>query len=60
MNADIDCSGLQFAAKFALSADLDADFRAELVVAPDTGTSRGNDLWVMRSCTTACSRRRTP
>jgi len=48
MNADIDCSGLQFAAKFALSADLDADFRAELVVAPDTGTSRGNDLWVMK------------
>jgi len=48
MEADIDCSGLQFAAKFAGAADLDNDQRAELVVAPDTGTSRGNDLWVMK------------
>src|SRR5438067_1642858 len=48
MDADIDCSSLQFGAKFALAADLDGDRRAELVVAPDTGTSRGNDLWVMK------------
>ena len=48
MDADIDCSGRQFAAKFAIAADLDNDHRAELVVAPDTDTSRGNDLWVMK------------
>jgi hypothetical protein len=48
MDADIDCSGRQFAAKLALAADFDGDRRAELVVAPDTGTSRGNDLWVMK------------
>jgi hypothetical protein len=48
MNADIDCSGRDFAAKFAVDADFDGDGRAELVVAPDTGTSRGNDLWVMK------------
>ena len=48
MNADIDCSGREFAAKFAVNADFDGDGRAELVVAPDTGISRGNDLWVMK------------
>jgi hypothetical protein len=48
MDADIDCSGREFAAKLALAADFDADQRTELVVVPDTGTSRGNDLWVMK------------
>ncbi len=48
MQADIDCSGLQFAAKLAIASDLDNNQRAELVVLPDTGTSRGNDLWVMK------------
>ena len=48
MDADIDCSGTQFAAKFAVAGDFDGDGRAELLIAPDTGTSRGNDLWVMK------------
>jgi len=48
MDADIDCSGVQFAAKFAVAGDFDGDGRAELLIAPDTGTSRGNDLWVMK------------
>jgi hypothetical protein len=48
MDADIDCSGRQFPAKLAVVADLDGDLRAELVIVPDTGTSRGNDLWVMK------------
>jgi hypothetical protein len=48
MDADIDCSGKQFPAKFAIAGDFDGDGRAELVVAPDAGGSRGNDLWVMK------------
>jgi FG-GAP-like repeat len=48
MDADIDCSGLQFAAKFAYAADFDGDGRAELVVAPNVSGTRGNDLWVMK------------
>jgi hypothetical protein len=48
MDADIDCSGLQFSAKFACAGDFDGDGRAELLVAPDVGGTRGNDLWVMK------------
>src|SRR5437764_402350 len=48
MEADIDCSGLQFPAKFVVVGDFDGDHLAELVVAPDVGGSRGNDLWVMK------------
>ena len=48
MEADIDCSGLQFAAKFACVSDFDGDERDELVIAPDAPGSRGNDLWVMK------------
>jgi hypothetical protein len=48
MDADIDCSGREFAAKFAVVGDFDGDGRDELLIAPDTGTSRGNDLWVMK------------
>ena len=48
MDADIDCSGLQFAAKFAFAGDFDGDGRAELLVAPNVGGTRGNDLWVMK------------
>ncbi len=48
MNADIDCSGRQFPAKFAIVADLDGDLRVELIVAPAASGSRGNDLWVMK------------
>ena len=48
MQADIDCSSSQFPAKFAVVADFDKDGRAELVVAPEVGGTRGNDLWVMK------------
>src|SRR6266480_3874659 len=48
MDADIDCSGLQFAAKFVCVSDFDGDERDELVIAPDATGSRGNDLWVMK------------
>ena len=48
MDADIDCSGRQFRAKFAIAADFDGDRRAELVVAPDVSGTRGNDLWAMK------------
>ena len=48
IGADIDCSGTQYPAKFALAADFDGDGRAEVLVAPDVGGSRGNDLWVMK------------
>src|SRR5438105_3225461 len=48
MDADIDCSGVQFAAKFAIVADFDGDGADELAVAPDAGGSRGNDFWIMK------------
>ena len=48
MDADIDCSGRPYPAKFLIAADFDADGRAELVVVPDAPGSRGNDLWVMK------------
>ena len=48
MEADIDCSGRPYPAKFAVTADLDGDGRAELIVIPDAPGSRGNDLWVMK------------
>src|SRR5215218_5848663 len=49
MEADFDCAGVDFAAKFALAADVDGDGRAEIVVAPDTPGTAGNDFWVMRA-----------
>ena len=48
MEADIDCSGLQYAAKFIVAGDFDRDGLTELVVAPEAPGSRGNDLWVMK------------
>src|SRR5512132_3551791 len=48
LQADIDCSGREFPAKFAVVADFDSDGADELVVAPDAGGSRSNDLWVMK------------
>lgn len=45
LQADIDCSGAQYTAKFAVVADFDGDGRAELVIAPDASGSRGNDFW---------------
>ena len=48
IGADIDCSDTQYPAKFAAVADFDGDGRAEVLVAPHAGGSRGNDLWVMK------------
>lgn len=48
LQADIDCSGDQYTAKFAVVADFDGDGRAELMVVPNASGSRGNDLWVMK------------
>src|ERR1700716_4158539 len=48
MDADIDCSGRQFPAKFAVAADFDRNGADELVVAPDARGTEGNDLWVMK------------
>jgi hypothetical protein len=47
-DADLDCAPDQVAAKFAVAGDVDGDGRAELVVAKDTGGTRGNDFWVMK------------
>lgn len=48
MQADIDFSGLGFAAKFAVAGDFDGDGRQEILVAPAAGGSAGNDFWVMK------------
>ena len=48
IGADMDCSDTQYPAKFAAVADFDGDGRAEVLVAPGAGGSRGNDLWVMK------------
>src|SRR4051794_8688430 len=48
MEADFDCSGLDFAAKFAVAGDFDGDDRDEIAVAADTPGSAGNDFWVMK------------
>jgi hypothetical protein len=44
MEADLDCSGLDFAAKFAVAGDFDGDGRDELAIAPDAAGTLGNDL----------------
>ena len=48
MEADFDCSGLGFAAKFAVAGDFDGDGRAEIAIAPDVAGTAGNDFWVMK------------
>ena len=48
MEADVDCTGQQFAAKFIVAGDFDGDSLTELAVAPDADGSRGNDFWVMK------------
>jgi hypothetical protein len=35
MEADLDCGGVDFAAKFAVAGDFDGDGRDELAIAPD-------------------------
>ena len=51
MEADFDCSGLDFGTWFVVAGDFDGDGRAEIVVAPGDGdlvdTTQGNDFWVM-------------
>jgi len=46
--ADFDCSGLDFAARFAVAGDFDGDGRSEIAIAPDASGSAGNDFWVMK------------
>ena len=48
MQADIDFSGLGFPAKFAVVGDFDGDGLQEIAVAPEAGSSAGNDFWVMK------------
>jgi M6 family metalloprotease-like protein len=48
MQADIDFSTLGYTAKFAVVGDFDGDGKHEIAVAPTTGGSKGNDLWVMK------------
>src|SRR5262249_44321183 len=46
MDADIDCSTREFPAKVMVVGAFDGA-APELMVAPDIGTSRGNDFWVV-------------
>ncbi|BAP57934.1 hypothetical protein THII_3637 [Thioploca ingrica] len=48
MQADIDFSGLEYPAKFAVVGDFDGDGCQEIAVAPDASGSKGNDFWVMK------------
>ena len=48
LEADLDVSGLEYAAKFVIAADVDGDGRQELVIVPDVAGSAGNDLWVRK------------
>ena len=47
MEADFDCSGLDYAARFAVAGDFDGDGRDEIAVAPAVAGTSGNDFWVM-------------
>jgi hypothetical protein len=51
--ADVNCDAgaptpTNYGIKFITAADVDGDGQAELVIAPDTGGTAGNDLWVMK------------
>jgi hypothetical protein len=48
MEADIDCSGTQFAARHVVVGDFDGDGLTEVAASPDVDTSAGNDFWVMK------------
>src|SRR6266487_4116826 len=48
MEADLDASGLEYAAKFAVVGDFDGDTHDEIAIAPDTPGSPGNDFWVLK------------
>jgi hypothetical protein len=47
MQTDYDVSGLDFAIKLIVAADVDGDGRDELVLVPDAVRDAGNHLWVM-------------
>ncbi len=46
--ADLKCSSLNFAAKFAVAGDFDGDGQDELAACTDATGSGGNDFWVMK------------
>jgi|WetSurSiteA1Bulk_404760.scaffolds.fasta_scaffold01010_5 hypothetical protein len=48
IDADFDCSGLNYPAKFAVVGDFDGDGCCEIAIAPDAPGSKGNDFWVMK------------
>jgi hypothetical protein len=48
IGADLDCSGLNFPAKFAVAGDYDGDGHDELAIFPDAAGSAGNDAWVVK------------
>ncbi|MFF4574662.1 hypothetical protein [Streptomyces sp. NPDC001410] len=48
LEADIDCSALDIAVKFAVAGDFDGDGTDELVLALDRPGTEGNDLWAMK------------
>jgi hypothetical protein len=47
VSADIDCSTLDFPAKFAVAGDFDGDGRDEIAVAPATDRTAGCGFWVL-------------
>ncbi|MBI3537988.1 MAG: DUF1929 domain-containing protein [Chloroflexi bacterium] len=46
--ADLKCSSLDYAAKFAVAGDFDGDGQDELAACTDAVGSGGNDFWVMK------------
>jgi hypothetical protein len=45
--ADFSAARAGIEARFAVAGDFDGDGRAELAIAPNRGSTRGNDFWVM-------------
>src|SRR3954470_17320477 len=48
MEADFDCSALNYGAMSAVAGDFDGDARAEVAIGPFAGGSAGNDFWAMK------------
>jgi hypothetical protein len=46
--ANMDCSGIDYAAKFAVAGDFDGDGQSEIAVCIDSAGTLGNDFWVMK------------
>jgi hypothetical protein len=44
MDADFDCTGQEYAARFAVTGDFDGDGKDEIAIAPEAGGSPGNDF----------------